>query len=105
MISAKLEQHYSTFAEANKDRNEGFPIEIQAKSVNTHHLQQQELVAFLYHRFRFGIFITLFVSALASALAYIELEIQGREHWIIGWFVLLCLVLLCWADGGYCKNF
>ncbi|MDH3388565.1 MAG: hypothetical protein OEN02_11725, partial [Gammaproteobacteria bacterium] len=56
-------------------------------------MQQQELVAFLYHRFRFGIFITLLVSLLASALAYVELAIQGREHWVVGWFALLCLIL------------
>ena len=57
-------------------------------------MQQQELVAFLYHRFRFGIFITLSVSLLASWLAYVELSIQGREHWVVGWYALLCLVLL-----------
>jgi TctA family transporter len=57
-------------------------------------LQQQELVAFLYHRFRFGIYITTFVSLLAASLAYVELSIQGREYWVVGWFGLLCLVLL-----------
>jgi len=57
-------------------------------------LQQQELVAFLYHRFRVGIFITLFVSLVASSLAYVELSIQGREQWVVGWFGLLCLVML-----------
>ncbi len=57
-------------------------------------MQQQELVAFLYHRFRFGIFITTFVSLLAASLAYVELSIQGREYWVVGWFGLLCVVLL-----------
>ena len=51
-------------------------------------------MAFLYHRFRVGIFITLSVSLLASALAYVELAIQGRERWVVGWFLLLCLVML-----------
>jgi len=51
------------------------------------------LVAFLYHRFRLGIFITLFVSMVASVLAYVELSIQGRGHWVIGWYVLLCLIM------------
>jgi len=57
-------------------------------------LQQQELVAFLYSRFRVGIFITLFASAVASVLAYVELSIQGREQWVVGWYVLLCLIML-----------
>lgn len=57
-------------------------------------MQQQELVAFLYHRFRFGIYITTFVSLLAASLAYVELSIQGREYWVVGWFGLLSLVLL-----------
>ncbi|MDH3220361.1 MAG: GGDEF domain-containing protein [Gammaproteobacteria bacterium] len=67
---------------------------MESQPVSSHHLQQQELVAFLYHRFRFGIYITLLVSLLASALAYVELAIQGREHWVVGWFALLCLILL-----------
>ncbi|MCP4878001.1 MAG: GGDEF domain-containing protein [Gammaproteobacteria bacterium] len=52
------------------------------------------MVAFLYNRFRLGIFITLFVSSVASILAYVELSIQGREHWVVAWFVLLCLIML-----------
>ena len=51
------------------------------------------MVAFLYNRFRLGIFITLFVSSVASFLAYVELAIQGRGHWVIGWFLLLCLIM------------
>lgn len=27
-------------------------------------------------------------------MAYVELAIQGRERWVVGWFVLLCLVML-----------
>ncbi|HEY5738642.1 MAG TPA: GGDEF domain-containing protein [Gammaproteobacteria bacterium] len=69
-------------------------IDDQSPPVNSHHLQQQELVAYLYHRFRFGIYITLLVSLLASALAWVELSIQGREHWVIGWYGLLCAILL-----------
>jgi len=41
-----------------------------------------------------GRHITLFVSALASLLAYVELSIQGREYWVLGWFALMCLVML-----------
>ena len=37
--------------------------------------------------------MTLFVSIVASVLAYVELAIQGREHWVAGWFVLLCLIM------------
>jgi len=57
-------------------------------------LQQQELVAFLYQRFRFGVYITLSVSLLAALLAWVELSIQGREIWVIGWYALLCVILL-----------
>ncbi len=27
-------------------------------------------------------------------MAYVELAIQGRERWVVGWFLLLCLVML-----------
>ena len=57
-------------------------------------MQQQELVTFLYSRFSLGIFITLLISAVAAVLAYVELSIQGREHWVVGWFILLCLISL-----------
>jgi diguanylate cyclase (GGDEF)-like protein len=30
---------------------------------------------------------------VASILAFVELSIQGREHWVVGWFVLLCLIM------------
>ena len=62
--------------------------------MSSHHLQQQELVAFLYDRFRMGRHITMFVSTLASLLAYVELSIQGREFWVVLWFAVLCLVML-----------
>ena len=38
--------------------------------------------------------MTLFVALVASALTYVELSIQGRGSWVIGWYLLLCLVLL-----------
>lgn len=69
-------------------------VNIESPPVSSHHLQQQELVTFLYDRFRLGRHITLFVSLVASSLAYVELSIQGREHWVVGWFALLCLVML-----------
>ena len=62
--------------------------------MSSHHLQQQELVAFLYDRFRMGRHITLFVSTLAALLAYVELSIQGRELWVLLWIGILCLVML-----------
>jgi len=70
-----------------------FSINIESHPVNSQQLQQQEIVAFLYHRFRVGFFITLFVAAVASMLAYVELAIQGREHWVVAWYLLLCLVM------------
>ena len=68
-------------------------IKLEESQVSSHHLQQQELVTFLYDRFRLGRHITLFVSALVASMAYVELSIQGRERWVIGWFALLCLVM------------
>ncbi len=50
-------------------------------------------MAFIYDRFRLGNVITLFVSAIASVLAYVELAIQGRGHWVVAWFLLLCSVM------------
>ncbi|MGD2170483.1 MAG: GGDEF domain-containing protein [Gammaproteobacteria bacterium] len=69
-------------------------IDKEPPAVSSHHLQQQELVAYLYHRFRFGIYITLSVALLASLLAYVELAIQGREHWVLAWYASLCVILL-----------
>ena len=43
--------------------------------------------------------MTLFVSVLMSTLTYIELSIQGREHWVLGWFILLVVLLFVrWRD-------
>jgi diguanylate cyclase (GGDEF)-like protein len=69
-------------------------IDSESPPVSSHHLQQQELVAFLYDRFRMGRHITLFVSTLAALLTYVELSIQGRELWVLLWFGILCLVML-----------
>ena len=37
--------------------------------------------------------ITLFISTVASGLAYFELWIQGRENWVLAWYFLLCAIL------------
>lgn len=66
----------------------------EAHPVSSFNLQQQELVKFLYSRVVGGLLITLFISAVASTLAYIELSIQGGENWVVGWFCLLCVILL-----------
>lgn len=52
------------------------------------------MVGFLYDRFRMGRHITLFVSTLTALLAWVELSIQGRGHWVLLWFAALCLVML-----------
>ncbi len=57
-------------------------------------LQQQEMVRFLYDRLPGGLSSTLIVSSVAAFLVYFELVLQGLQFWVIGWFVLLCLVLL-----------
>ena len=44
---------------------DGSGIHDDKRPVNSHQLQQQELVSFLYQRFRFGFFITLFVVVVA----------------------------------------
>lgn len=49
-------------------------------------------MAFLYSRFSLGILITLLMAAVAAILAFVELSIQGRSHWVLGWFGLLCLI-------------
>ena len=72
---------------------DGSGIHDDRSSVNSHQLQQQELVSFLYQRFRFGFFITLFVALVGSTMAYVELEIQGREQWVLGWCALLAVVI------------
>lgn len=57
-------------------------------------MQQQELVSFLYSRVAGGMAITLFISTVASLLAYVELSIQGRGHWVIVWYLVLCAITL-----------
>lgn len=37
--------------------------------------------------------ITLFISVVASGLAYFELSMQGRENWVLVWLALLCGIL------------
>ena len=49
---------------------------------------------FLYDRATAGMLITLFISAVASGLAYFELSIQGREKWVVAWFFILCVILV-----------
>mgnify|MGYP003675816955 CR=1 FL=1 len=62
------------------------------QSVSSLHLQQQELVSFLYRRVGVGILITLFISAIASLVAYIELDIQGKQYWVLAWFTIMLLI-------------
>lgn len=52
------------------------------------------MVKFLYHRLPGGISSTLIVSAVAAFLVHFELSLQGLQHWVSGWFGLLCLILL-----------
>lgn len=75
-------------------RNSKINSNINHQKVNSHHLQQQELVQFLYDRVTAGMLITLFISAVASGLAYFELSIQGREKWVVAWFFILCVILV-----------
>ena len=75
-------------------RNSKINSNIDHQKVNSHHLQQQELVQFLYDRLTAGMLITLFISAVASGLAYFELSIQGREKWVVAWFFILCVILV-----------
>ncbi len=34
------------------------------------------------------------MAAVASFLVYVELSLQGRDHWVVLWFVTLCIVSL-----------
>ena len=74
-------------------RNSKINRNIGPEKVSSYHLQQQELVQFLYSRVTVGMLITLFISTVASGLAYFELSIQGRENWVLVWFFLLCVIL------------
>lgn len=62
------------------------------QTISTYHLQQHELVNFLYDRYFVGMFFTLVVAAVASLLAVYELEIQGREKWVLVWFGGMLLI-------------
>ncbi len=52
------------------------------------------MVRFLYDRLPGGLSSTLIVSSVAAFLVYFELVLQGLQVWVVGWFILLCLVLL-----------
>ena len=86
--------HYITFVNLEHRLQKDFAIITSNEPVSSRHLQQQELVAFLYSRSSHGILITLLISAIASVLAYIELTIQNREFWVIIWFILQCFISL-----------
>lgn len=75
------------------NRNSKINTNFRSQNISSYHLQQQELVQFLYSRVTVGMLITLFISAVASGLAYFELSIQGRENWVLAWFALLCVIL------------
>lgn len=60
-------------------------------TISTYHLQQHELVNFLFDRFFVGMVITLIVAAVATLLAAIELELQSREHWVYLWYAIMVL--------------
>lgn len=62
--------------------------------ISSDHLQHQEVVNFLYDRATIGMLITLFISTVASVLAYVELSIQGRQHWVLGWFAVVSFILI-----------
>jgi len=66
-------------------------------AISTYHLQQHELVNFLYDRFPLGMLYTLIVGFIAAALASFELDLQGRAAWPWLWFGgLLILELARW---------
>ncbi len=69
------------------------PLE-QKQTISTYHLQQHKLVDFLYDRFNVGMVFTLVVAFVASALTMVELELQGREHWVAVWLILLIVIQL-----------
>jgi len=66
-------------------------------AISTYHLQQHELVNFLYDRFPLGMVYTLIVGFIAALLASFELELQGRSVWPWLWFGgLVILELARW---------
>lgn len=62
------------------------------QSITTHHLQQHELVNFLYDRFTVGMIFTLIVAIVATLLAAYELELQDRQYYVLLWLVVLLLI-------------
>lgn len=62
--------------------------------ISSDHLQHQEAVNFLYDRAPVGMLITLFISSVGCVLAYLELSIQGRQHWVLAWFAVFMLLLI-----------
>lgn len=66
----------------------------EKQGISSDRLLHQEVVIFLYENVTIGMLITLFFSSVGSALAYIELCIQGREHWVIVWYAVFNLILV-----------
>lgn len=62
------------------------------QSVSTYHLQQHELVNFLYDRFTVGMVFTLIVSLVASSLAAFEMDLQGRDIEVYLWFCGMIII-------------
>lgn len=61
-------------------------------TISTYHLQQHELVKFLYDRFNVGMVFTLVVAIVAMLLASYELQLQDREAWVYAWVSGLILI-------------
>lgn len=64
----------------------------QKQYVSTYHLQQHELVNFLFDRFLVGMLITFIVCTVAAVLAVFELELQGRDRWVYVWYIGMVLI-------------
>lgn len=62
------------------------------QSINTYHLQQHEMVNFLYDRFTIGMIFTLIVAMVATVLSAYELELQGRQNGVFLWLVVLLVI-------------
>lgn len=65
---------------------------VQKHSISTFHLQQHELVNFLFDRFMIGMVFTLIVAAVATLLAGYELTLQDRDQWVYLWFIGILLI-------------
>ncbi len=61
-------------------------------AISTYHLQQHELVKFLYNRFLVGMLFTMVVALVAMWLAAFELELQRRQAWVYSWIAGLALI-------------